>query len=73
MELVDLNIYILRQHYTKRELLNYANSFYDLKKIKNISIILNDVDFSNIYVYNYGYNYAYNLGYNYGGGYYDED
>ena len=45
MEIVDLNIYILRQNYTKRELLNYANSFYDSEKIKNISLILNDMTF----------------------------
>ena len=57
MELVDLNIYIFRQNFTKRELLNYANSL-NSEKIKNLSIILNDVDFSNHYAYNYGYNYA---------------
>ena len=73
MELVDLNIYIFRQNFTKRELLNFANSFYDSEKIKNLSIILNDVDFSNYYAYNYGYNYGYNFGYNYDESYYDED
>ena len=73
MELVDLNIYIFRQNFTKRELLNFANSFYDSEKIKNLSIILNDVDFSNHYAYNYGYNYGYNFGYNYDESYYDED
>ena len=73
MELVDLNIYIFRQNFTKRELLKFANSFYDSEKIKNLSIILNDVDFSNHYAYNYGYNYGYNFGYNYDESYYDED
>ena len=73
MEIVDLNVYILRQNYTERELLNYANSLYDSEKIKNISIILNDVDFSNNYAYKYSYNYGYNFGYNYGVEYYEED
>ena len=68
MESVDLNIYILRQNYTKRELLFYANSFYDSEKLKNISIILNDVDFSDNYAYNYAYIYGYNYDYS---GYYD--
>tara|TARA_B100000161_G_C33377237_1_gene336182 strand:- start:380 stop:685 length:306 start_codon:yes stop_codon:yes gene_type:complete len=68
MESVDLNIYILRQNYTKRELLYYANSFYDSEKLKNISIILNDVDFSDNYAYNYAYIYGYNYDYS---GYYD--
>ena len=73
MEIVDLNVYILRQNYTERELLNYANSLYDSEKIKNISIILNDVDFSNNYAYKYSYNYGYNFAYNYGVEYYEED
>ena len=68
MESVDLNIYILRQNYTKRELLFYANSFYDSEKLKNISITLNDVDFSDNYAYNYAYIYGYNYDYS---GYYE--
>ena len=39
MEFVDLNLYIIRQNYTKKELLNFVNSFYDTKRLKNISII----------------------------------
>ena len=69
MEFVDLNLYIIRQNYTKKELLNFVNSFYDTKRLKNISIILNDVDFSKYYGYNYGYNYDNN----YNSEYYNED
>ena len=76
MNLVDLNIYVFRQNYTKSGLLNYVNNFYDNEKLKNLSILLNDVDFSSRYGYNYGYNYGYKYGYNYEfnyGGYYDEE
>ena len=73
MDLVDLNIYITRYNFTKVGFLDYINNFYNSNKIKNISILLNDVDFSNNYGYKYGYNYAYNYAYNYGNGYYDEN
>ena len=73
MNLVDLNIYITRYNFTKVGFLDYINNFYNSNKIKNISILLNDVDFSNNYGYRYGYNYSYNYAYNYGNGYYDEN
>ena len=73
MNLVDLNIYITRYNFTKVGFLDYINNFYNSNKIKNISILLNDVDFSNQYGYGYGYNYDYNYAYNYGNGYYDEN
>ena len=49
------------------------NNFYNSNKIKNISILLNDVDFLNTYGYKYGYNYGYDYIYNYDNTYYDED
>jgi len=69
MDLVDLNIYITRYNFTKLGFLDYINNFYNSNKIKNISILLNDVDFSN----NYGYKYGYNYSYNYSNSYYDEN
>ena len=73
MDIVDLNIYITRYNFTKSGLLSYINNLYDSNKIKNISILLNDVDVSNNYGYKYGYNYGYDYGYNYGNTYYDEN
>jgi len=73
MDIVDLNIYVVRHNYTKLGLLDYMNNFYDSNKIKNISILLNDVDFLNTYGYKYGYNYGYDYIYNYDNTYYDED
>ena len=63
MEYIDLNVYVLRQNYTKRELINYANSFYESGKIKNLSLVLNYVDFKNNYGYNYNYKYDYEFDY----------
>tara|TARA_Y100000991_G_scaffold204720_1_gene180444 strand:- start:2 stop:2329 length:2328 start_codon:yes stop_codon:yes gene_type:complete len=73
MDIVDLNIYVVRHNYTKLGLLDYMNNFYNSNKIKNISILLNDVDFLNTYGYKYGYNYGYDYIYNYDNSYYDED
>ena len=73
IDIVDLNIYITRYNFTKSGLLDYINNLYDSNKIKNISILLNDVDVSNNYGYKYGYNYGYDYNYNYGNSYYDEN
>jgi capsular exopolysaccharide synthesis family protein len=49
----DLNLYIVRQNYSKREFLNQINEFYKTSKLTNLSIVLNDVDKSSNN--NYGY------------------
>lgn len=49
----DLNLYIVRQNYSKREFLNQINDFYKTSKLTNLSIVLNDVDKSSNN--NYGY------------------
>ena len=63
MKHVDLNIYVTRQNYTDKDLLNYINRFYSSKEMNNLSILLNDVNFSNNYAYNYNYYHHYNEGY----------
>ena len=68
MKHVDLNIYVTRQNYTNKDLLNNINQFYSSKEMNNLSILLNDVNFSNNYAYNYNYNYYHN----YSEGYYDD-
>ncbi len=70
MDKVDLNIYVVRQNYTKKDFLNYVDDLYINKKIKNLSILLNDADFSIGYGYSYGYG-RYNYS-SYGKGYYDD-
>ena len=70
LDKVDLTLYVVRQNYTKLGLLNYINEMYQSKKIQNISIIMNDTDYSLGYGYNYGQGYYY-YGGNYSG-YYEE-
>jgi len=65
---VDLTLYVVRQNYTKLGFLSYIDEMYKSKKIKNISIIMNDTDYSLGYGYNYGQGYYAN----YDSGYYDD-
>ena len=55
----DINLYIVRQGYSRIEFLKSLNELYEEGKFKNLSIILNDSDFSNTYGYGYGHNYGY--------------
>lgn len=66
---VDLTLYVVRQNYTKAALLTYVNEMYESKKIKNVSIVMNDTDYSLGYGYNYGYYYYGQYG---DSGYYDQ-
>ena len=67
-KLSDLNFFILRQNYSKKDYLLQLNQLYEEQKIKNIVLIFNDVNEKK-----FGYSYGYNYGYSYGSGYYEED
>ncbi len=63
MHYVDINIYIVRAEYSKKEFLENLKKFDHIEKIPNLGIVLNDVKRKKGH---YGY-YA-----GYGDGYYDE-
>ncbi len=54
MKYTTANIYVVRSNYTNRYLLHKINRLYEEKKIKNVSILLNDFKASPN-----GYNYVY--------------
>lgn len=64
----DINLYLVRQGYSKLEYLRTFDELCKDGKIKNVGILLNDSDFSNSYGYGYGHNYGYVKG---NSGYYD--
>lgn len=70
MNLSDINIFILRENYSKKEYIRTINEYYAQGQVKNICILLNDAGTSQRYGYGYGYGYRY--GYH-GYGYYDEE
>jgi len=63
----DANLFMVRQMYSSRDVLEPINELYVKKEIKNIGIILNDVKPAGYY-YQKGYRY-YTYGYGYGYGY----
>src|SRR5690606_22280130 len=52
---VDVSLYVIRQDYTKKGMLNFINEKYKTKQIKNISLIYNGYDQKAKYGYGYGY------------------
>jgi tyrosine-protein kinase Etk/Wzc len=72
---VDLNLFIVRQRYTSRNTLEMVDHLFKSGELKNLAIIINDINISGYYGYgmrygNYlGYGYSYGYSY-YGKGYY---
>lgn len=62
--LADLTIYVIRSGVFDKRLLPDLQELYDSKKIKNLSILLNGVNFEKM-MYNYRYHYRYSY-YHYG-------
>lgn len=67
---VDYPIYIFKSEYSRKNFINNLNKLVVENGIKNLSVILNGVDFTNKY-YSYGYNYNYSYG-SKDGYYYDD-
>ncbi len=68
MNLADINIFILRENYSKKEYMKTINDYYTQGKVKNLCVLLNDAGTNHRYGYGYGYSYGYH-----GYGYYDEE
>lgn len=65
---VDHTVFVLRQNYSPKEFVRSIDEYYKSGKLKNMSILLNDIYKSGL-GYGYGQGYAYNYGYGYGYGY----
>ncbi|HLA56872.1 MAG TPA: polysaccharide biosynthesis tyrosine autokinase [Flavobacterium sp.] len=72
----DVTLYIMRQNYTKKDMITLLNNRNKRGELKNISIIFNGYENKAKYGSGYGYNYGYGYGYGYGNysqGYHEED
>jgi capsular exopolysaccharide synthesis family protein len=75
---VDHTLFVMRQNYSPKEFVHSIDEYFKSGKIKNISILLNDIYKSGL-GYGYGQSYAYQYGYGYGGakndgnGYYSDN
>lgn len=65
---VDHTVFVLRQNYSPKEFVRSIDEYYRSGKLKNMSILLNDIYKSGL-GYGYGAAYAYQYGYSYGYGY----
>jgi len=66
----DANLYIVRHNFTKRKQLSLVNEYYENNKIKNIGIVVNDLQQNKI---NYWGGDGFDFGYGYDYSYYGED
>jgi capsular exopolysaccharide synthesis family protein len=68
----DVNIFIIRQHYSFKSTLEYIQNIFNKKELKNLTIAVNDIHISGYYGYGlrYGYGFYEGYGYNYGYGQY---
>jgi capsular exopolysaccharide synthesis family protein len=63
----DHTVFVVRQNYTPKTFLNDTQDYYANGRLKNISIILNDIYKSGMgYGYGHGSSYGYSYGYGYG-------
>ena len=71
----DINLFIIRQNYTTREVVKLLNEFNEKSLLSNLAIVFNDVHYPGYYgySYHYGYSYRYGYSYGYGQGYYGEE
>lgn len=59
----DITLYVVRAGVTEKKLINYCLKLSEDKKIINMGMVINGVDFSRSHSYGYGYNYGYGYGY----------
>ena len=62
----DVFLYVIRANYSDKQILPYINNLKKQNKIKNTSIIFNNVGQNEGYGRGYAYAYQYNYGYGYG-------
>ncbi|MBD1395629.1 polysaccharide biosynthesis tyrosine autokinase [Pontibacter sp. JH31] len=53
MKHMDTNLYVVKHKYTSKDMLTQVNELYAAKKLKNIHMVINDLDYNNTYEYGY--------------------
>ena len=70
----DIILYVVRQNFTKKDMITLLNNRHKRGELNNVSIILNGFESKAKYGYGYGYSYGYGYGYgSYSSGYHDDD
>ena len=71
MNSCDINMYIVRHHYTQKKMLKMIHKLHLEKKIENVNFLINDYQLTRGKYYGYGYGHGYDYSYKYGE-YYDK-
>lgn len=71
-QFADVTLYIVRQNYTKKEMITLLNTRMKRGELRNVSIVLNGYENKAKYGAGYGYGYGYGYG-AYANGYHDEE
>ncbi len=53
MQHMDVNLYVVKHKYTEKNLLNQVNELYADKRVKNIYMVINDLNYNKTYEYGY--------------------
>ena len=61
----NVNIFMIRQNYSNKQIFELINDIGYNKKIKNINLLINDLKVPKHYGYSYNYGYSYGYGYRY--------
>jgi tyrosine-protein kinase Etk/Wzc len=67
---IDLNLFIVRQRYSSCNTLELIDQLYRRGDLKNLAIVINDINLSGYYGYGMRYGYSLGYGYTYGYNYY---
>ncbi|MCC6383776.1 MAG: polysaccharide biosynthesis tyrosine autokinase [Bacteroidia bacterium] len=74
MKYSDINLYIVRENFSRLEYIRSLEEMNREGKFSNMSILINDADFNKRYGYGYGYGYGHNYGHVRGGdGYFENN
>ncbi len=68
----DVTLYIMRQNYTKKDMVTLLNNRYKRGELNNVSIIFNGYENKAKYGYAYGYGYGYSYAH-YSDGYHEDE
>ena len=69
----DVTLYIIRQNYTKKDMITLLNNREKRGELNNISIVFNGFENKAKYGYSYGYGFDYGYGTTYSNGYHEDD
>ncbi|GAB2680795.1 tyrosine-protein kinase [Flavihumibacter cheonanensis] len=58
----DATLYIIRQNYTIKKVVDLIDTLYQTKRLPSMSVVINDVQMQRGYGYGYGYGYAFGKG-----------